>query len=352
MSSRGRGAGNQRGGGNKTNSKNYSTRNSNSSTTGGAYYIPPQMTWPCLICNDSVETENEVFDCLQCFGCKKWVHPKCAKISPNEYQDYCTNENKHWVCSPCVQENYAPVKDHDAKLDRLMEIIPLVRTIGTRMNDLEKHYQEISGPKLEAKIEEVVDKKIAQALEEQKDIDRRRKNLIVVNVKESTKKDLKMRNEDDLNFVRDLVREVVDIQDDDISDPLRFGDVPKKGEKPRVLRVSCKTEELKDDIVKNMREKNKTIPFQERIYFNTDYTRKQRETYNTLKKEVKARTDQGEANLGIRGSGSRMKIVTLKPKQRFGQGRDDDLDDGNDDELAAAAQEVDASKAGQPSKKK
>ena len=305
------------------------------------------MTWPCLICNNPVETESDVFDCLQCFGCKKWLHPNCAKIGQKEYQEYCRSENKHWICSPCVQSEGKPKSEQDMKLDMLLDLIPLIHNIGSRMNDLEKHVNDLSGPKLEKKIEEVVDKKLAAALEEQKDIDSRKRNLIIVNLKESTKKDIKGKCEDDLLRVRNLVSEVVDsstVHPEEIMEPVRFGDIPKKGEKPRVLRVSVRTEEMKSTIVKKMREKNRDIPFQERIYFNEDYTRKQREEYNGLKEELKRRTEAGEPNLGIR----RGKVVTVKKKaiqshaSNKDENQEDDIDDNDDESLAEAAKELEA----------
>ena len=115
--------------------------------------------------------------------------------------------------------------------------------------------------------------------------------------------------------MRDLLSKIVEIEKEDIVNPVRLG--KKKDEKPRLLKISVKTEAMKKQIIMGARDLNMGVPFNKRIYVNQDFTKKQRETYRNLRAEKKRRTDNGEENLVIRGE----KIVTLTPKQMTHQNR-------------------------------
>ena len=94
--------------------------------------------------------------------------------------------------------------------------------------------------------------------------------------------------------------------ENDLTNPIRLG--PKNiGNKPRLMKITVKTEETKKKILSNVSRLNnsKTDP-RKRIYINQDYTNKEREQYKTLRAELKDRTDKGEKNLIIRN----MRIVT------------------------------------------
>ena len=335
-------------------SKSKKTHGQLSDHSNGIY-----QSWPCIFCGEEC-TENEEqklgYDSINCFGCKKWAHQRCAKLSNTEFMDMVRSRNKQWVCTPCVEADNPPVSERDARLDKLLDIIPVIKTMNNRMGDLEKHVQELSGPKLDKKIEDIVDRKVKEAMEEQCEIDRRKKNLIVVNLKECFKPNEKDRIASDTRAIKHLLAQIVDLDDDEMTEPVRLGAPPKKGDKPRLVKFSVKTEEKKSEIIRKARSLNDYKPYEKRVYFNSDYTPKQREWYKQLKEEVKKRTEAGEKNLGIRN----YKVVVKKSREfrpviqnadSSNEESDEESDDENSDENDDDKELIDAAERLDPSSK-
>lgn len=293
-------------------------------------------SWPCIFCGEEC-TENQEgrpgFDSINCFGCKQWAHQSCAKLTNSQFSNMVRSKNMHWVCTPCADADKVPVTEKDSRLDKLLDIIPVIRSMSSRMTDLEKHVQDISGPKLDEKIEKIVDRKMKEMMEEKSEIEKRKNNLIIVNLSESKKANEKERVESDTRAIKHILAQIVDLDDDEKIDPIRLGNPPKKGEKPRLVKISVKSEDKKQEIIRKARSLNDCKPFEKRVYFNPDFTPKQREDYRRLKEEVKQRTEAGERNLVIRG----YKIVQKKPSlqnhtnQRSYKPKIQNVDSSNED---------------------
>lgn len=268
-------------------------------------------TWQCIYCDQTCEEDDED-GAIECFVCKQWAHRKCSKISKAMLDELGDSRqaNLQWVCQPCLDDKKTVQDRTDTRLDKLMELLPLVKTISSRLETLEK---QLSEENLEEKIREIVDKQIDDRLEEQMEIEKRKKNLIFVNVKESVRTEIEERQRDDLGKVREILGEVMKIEEADISNPVRLGKVG--GNKPRYLRVTVVSEEKKWRILKKTKELNKNKDEKERkkwIYINPDYTTKQREENKALREEMRRRKEGGEKDLIIRKG----KIVQLDPKER------------------------------------
>jgi hypothetical protein len=176
------------------------------------------------------------------------------------------------------------------------------------MESLEKG---LMGEKLEEKIEEVVDRKLAELWEEQVEVEKRKCNLVIWNLKESAKTEIEEKKRDDLAAVKLLLSKVVEIEEGEVVEPVRLGKGTQVGTRPRMLRVTVKSEDKKKEILRKAPELNANIRDQaKRVYINPDYTQKQREQQKKLRDEKKRRTDAGEQNLAIRNG----KIVQLKPR--------------------------------------
>ena len=155
-----------------------------------------------------------------------------------------------------------------------------------------------------------MDRKLAEAMEEQREIDKRKNNLIIVNMKESTRVEIEERKYDDLTAARTLFERVVSLDQGDVVEPVRLGRMG--GNLPRMLRVTVKSEEKKKEILRKAHELNSSVTdSKKKVYINSDYTQKQRETYKALRAEKHRRTEEGEQNLVIRNG----KIVVGKPRQ-------------------------------------
>ena len=134
------------------------------------------------------------------------------------------------------------------------------------------------GRKLGEEIEEVVDRKATERMEEHREIDKRKSNLVTVNFKESSKADFEMmeehreidkrksnlitvnlkestnadfeeRKQEDLQVVHGLLGihgllgGIIELCDDDIENLIRLG--VAGGNRPRMLRISMKSEQKK-----------------------------------------------------------------------------------------------------------
>ena len=147
----------------------------------------------------------------------------------------------------------------------------------------------------------MVDRKLAEALGEAQDKERRKLNLIITNVKESTKTISIEKQRDDLEQAKALIRQITDLSDEEIEEPVRLG--KEGGNRPRLLRVKVKSEGKKREIIKKAptSKVNANIPDKKtRYYFNNDYTPKERETNHKLREELRDRLQKGETNLIIR----------------------------------------------------
>lgn len=264
-------------------------------------------TWQCLNCSTTCDDEQE--NSIKCFTCKKWAHERCSGLNKDVFEQFCDPKqvNLEWICQKCVEAKVEFQTRQDPRIDQLLDLIPLVGALSNRLENLENN---LLGEKMEEKIEQIVDRKIAEALEEQKEVETRKKNLILVNIKESSKTDIKERMEEDLSTAKEVISKLVALEPDDISDPVRLGR-ENMNNHPRLMRITIKTEKKKLDIQRKAPELNKDMTNKEdRIFINPDYTRKEREAHKKLREEMKKRTIEGETNLAIRKG----KIVTLKQR--------------------------------------
>ena len=263
--------------------------------------------WQCVCCDTAVVDDEQ--DSIECFACKNWAHKKCAGLSDEVFHTLCDPKqaNIHWVCQHCLEGNSGILSRHDNRLDKLLDLIPMIQSLNNRIESLERG---LLGEKLEEKIEEVVDRKIAEMMEEQREADKRKFNLIIVNLKESTKLEAEDRKRDDLKVAKSLISKLVPLDENELFDPVRLG--AAGGNKPRMLRVTVRSEERKKEIMKKAPELNKGITDNvKKVYVNNDYnhyTLKQRQLYKELSAEKQRRTEAGEKNLVIRNG----KIVIWK----------------------------------------
>ena len=260
------------------------------------------------MCDNSIYDQTQ--DSIQCYACKGWEHRECFRLK-DKYDELTSDHNLHYVCTPCLTgDNVAPM-NMDMKLNALMGLLPMVSTLSRRLETVE---QNVTGAKLEETISNIVDKKldkkVAEALDEKLDIEKRENNLMFVNVIESDKPNDREKNAEDVKMVQELFCGVEDIDDGEITETMRMG---KPGQKPRMLRVTFKTKEIRNKILTKSGQMNTDLHVgidDGRIFVNPDFTANQRERLKELRNEIAVRKANGERNLGIRD----LKIVVKKPK--------------------------------------
>ena len=154
-----------------------------------------------------------------------------------------SDEDVWWVCADC-RKNDGEVSESDrsrldAKVDKMMNMII---SVMTRLAKLEERKPELT----ERDLDEWIEKKVDEALEEMQERENRRMNVVFVNVPESEADTQEGRKKEDLKKIATIVRSVSDVTKDGMTDPTRLGaKVIGKDKRPRMLRVTVRNEETK-----------------------------------------------------------------------------------------------------------
>ena len=275
-------------------------KTSQSSRAAGSRNV--KTPWSCLECDDGIIEEEET---IECHRCKNWCHKQCSMLSEAQYAVLARGGGGGggggsllWQCQKCIVGGAARNSDAtrtEAKLDVLTK---LLQDMVERLEKLEKANGEKS---IDEKIEAAVERKMTHVLEEAKEKEKRKHNIIVVNLPESLERTPEERKREDEERVRELIGKVTDVPRGEIGDPIRLGPIRiGQNPRPRLLRMVVRTEEAKNKIMRNVYALNEGVPFDKRVYINHDNTPHEREKYRELKTEMQRRMENGERDLVIR----------------------------------------------------
>ena len=129
--------------------------------------------------------------------------------------------------------------------------------------------------------------KEVEVMSQEKDEQERRKdNLLIVNIPENDKEDKDEKIAHDKKTVAEIIQKLVpDFKEEEILYPLRLG---KKDDKfPRLIKITIKSSQTRVKIFQNITKLNdtETTP-KERIYINKDLTPLQRTKEKTKRQEI------------------------------------------------------------------
>ena len=260
---------------------------------------------PCLKCTRVVGRDDEG---MLCHDCNRWAHRKCVDISLKQYEFLTeASDSIQWVCDGCLIDK-GERRVLERKIDQLSS---LIQTLGEKVVMMEKSF---TGEGIEDKIEKMVTKKVDEAMEEREEREKRKFNLVVVNLPESRKTEANERKNEEVNQLKEMVKEICpELGEVDIEDPVRMGRLG--GNKPRLLKFKVQNDEVKEKVLRNSYKLNRGVEKQEdRVYINPDFTPAERLKQKELRDELKRRRDEGETDLVIRGG----KIIkrAAKPEAR------------------------------------
>lgn len=246
--------------------------------------------WVCTKCDDAIDEDGPS---IECGHCKQWCHKNCSGLASEKFKllQKC-GEEIVWKCENCRHKG-TDVQDSsrlETKVDRMMEMMV---ALTERLLNLEKDKQGES-------LDEKVEAKVKQAFEELNEKNKRKLNLIVVNVPENEGENAEDRNQKDLDAVSRLVERTTDVLKSELCSSVRLG-AKSIGLKPRMLRVTVSSEEAKRKILSGARKLNEGVKDpKKRIYFNQDRTPKEREDFKKLRAELEERRKE-DSDLIIRG---------------------------------------------------
>ena len=218
------------------------------------------------------------------------------------------------MCDETVVEllsNFEKFKKVNMEVKKMKdEMDSKVTDMMKRLDKIEKD-KEKSTSNINQQIEQRIENIAANVnnqidLEEEKEIEKRKNNVIFFGVPESNEKELGDRLEADYLKVSEVLDGKAIVAREDIRDIFRVG---KKGESDtnRPLLLKFREEDKKMEVLRASKDLSIIVNNEiKSVYANIDRTPKQREEFNRLRAELKKRTDKGEQGLIIRGN----KIVT------------------------------------------
>ena len=254
----------------------------------------------CPICMEVIKentSKRNGDDAIFCENmCNAWLHRQCAGLSKPAFDALTVSENPFY-CPHCRLLNY------ESQLSDLKESIKLLENKVTVLEDGLKSLQpgkqvqpaawserissdnSIAAP-VSPEVNNHITSKISDYLNEEKEKAKRRLNVIIHNVPESTSEDGSVRKKHDTDFVMQMCQHNLDISIAPISKCFRLG---KKGAKPRLLKVSLSTEVDKAKVLRNCTKLRNSShpPDVQKVFITPDLTPNEQKVNKELRARLK-----------------------------------------------------------------
>ena len=201
-------------------------------------------------------------------------------------------------------------QDLSKQVDRKVET-----KLGAEIPQLYQRVDKRVQDGIDQRVEKLVEEKMDDRIDSIHECLWRKKNVLIVNVPESTKRTIFEKRQDDLKVAKDLIAKIAHVEDNQIEGlPVRVG---KIGPTPRMIRVSLASEYLVNTIVHNARENSDIInPYEKdnkkKIYFNRDYSENDRNKRKRLFAELKELKQKGDPNWVV----TRTKLKRIDPSRK------------------------------------
>lgn len=282
--------------------------------------------WVCIQCLEIPET---VFDTLQtnptlvqtlmvsCKECKSTI-PTLKSINQKIDDNRTSSEDrldkigdklqqmesnirktiKDSVKSEVKKQVESAIKDKCEELDTKMDY--RLAKIEKRMDTLEKSKNSESGKSVDAKeLNNKIEEAVQRVTEETREIEKRKLNIMIFKLKESTNPDLQERIKYDTEHFLKVAKLITKIKKKHmtVKDARRIG---KQGENPRPLRVTLEDRNLRHRILNEPRTELEKFDLYKNVILAPDRTPGQRKRYKELKQELNKRKVEGEDDLIIK----------------------------------------------------
>lgn len=314
---------------------------------------------------------------LQCEICEGWWHAKCENIGEEAYK-VLQRENSHWFCVGCnkgvgsiiaaitkiqkrqekcekdvneikvsqdgvklrqskVEADMGKVKGElEAHAHEIGEIREAIKDISNSMQQQqvsqkqmesdESLWSTIVGKQVDKRIGTVkeemheVQKSVLEAkehIDEEKEKDKRRNNIIIYRMQEGTAQGFEARRKEDLGLCQELVKDVLEIEcnDDVILNVIRLG--KREPTRVRPLLVVFKDAGIKNEVMEALGKLAEAEDKFRMLSVSHDLTQKEREECKELVEEARHKQQQdnsGEWVYRVRGQPGDMKVVKLRKR--------------------------------------
>ena len=259
-----------------------------------------EVIYKCLECDAPC---TELQQALLCERCDCWVHASCAGIENEVYDIFFKKGSRlpgvRFFCKSC-----------DNKVTEVIEKCSTLEqdtlTLKNEMVDVKAQLATINET-----IKTQVNDKVSDIMDDKREIERRKMNLIVFGLPESkpdendkTVWDTEKKIQKDIEEISNIISEDIGVAlspRTGIIDARRIGG-PKPGQ-PRPLKIEFRDLNTKRDVLSNA--KKLRLSDKEtckKLYINPDLTEKQKKADSELRKEMWKRRGDGENVIIRRGA--------------------------------------------------
>ena len=115
-----------------------------------------------------------------------------------------------WFCDNCLGEETSIVDD--PTVDPVNKLLTRISTLETTIQKLEKSLQVVQTGQLsyDENFDEIVERKVREYMDESKEVEKRKMNLVINGIPESNDEDAVIRKEEDRDKVRNLFQTLGD----------------------------------------------------------------------------------------------------------------------------------------------
>ena len=236
---------------------------------------------PCAECDRDIY-ENDV--ALQCDLCDNWLCNHCLHISRSAYDLISkskTTDGIMWFCSHCrislpatkkLLQRLDDLESKQLSYERKMKELQINMEKKCKQND-----QADNSPETIEKID--VASIVSQVLEEQNEREKRKFNVVCFGLPESQENSSEERRDDDKERIGRVIRDDIGLDDFSmVNEPIRLGRFNAEASKPRPVKFTVSSVEIKQKVVEGSRNKLRKSR-EERckdLYFQSDLTANQR----------------------------------------------------------------------------
>ena len=238
---------------------------------------------PCVKCEGVIDDFTKA---ISCEFCAAWVCLHCSGLPERMYDMMLDEEvsNVLWTCDSCVHA------------------LPTIKKLGKTLQGVRDEQDSCKSEigKLNTKVEKLensIDTKVQEAIEEYREREARKYNVIIHNIPESKKEDSKDRISEDMESVDSMLEDGLDVSDVTVTSAVRLG--KREEGKTRLLKVGVDSVKSKRNLLQNARKLRRTEAWK-KVFITPDHTPKERQVNRELREELKRRSEEGEERLVIR----------------------------------------------------
>ena len=251
------------------------------------------------VCPDCSKAVNEKDKAVSCDICNFWFHKSCQGISDQLYKVLNSQETDSisWYCSGC-KRGAKKVMLQLVRIRERQDIMEVkISTMEDRHDKTDQKVQmiESSVEKLDDQdntgASELVDPHLA--VREIEDRERRKSNIVLFNLPESSSEDAKVRQAADHTDFKSICQSQLDVGVVEVEAAYRLGPKEKNGRGSRPLKVILKDIATKKQILTNAKKlKNTEDSGTKQIAIAPDLTKMQREEMRKLRVLQKSRQEE------------------------------------------------------------